>query len=159
MTNYAIWRDVLLCFGFGGGKVKRLGLDSRLTYAELMDALYRDDRGKIIEIFGQRMGFVSEKMDPDCLYRRACFFHDRDTDDITGGKNIQLFMEEMNRLDPVVEQSGEFILVGRVSFLMRGMGNAFNLMLRVSDHWVPFARQLLAQQEELEEALRGYESY
>mmetsp|Transcript_9192 Transcript_9192/g.27672 ORF Transcript_9192/g.27672 Transcript_9192/m.27672 type:complete len:530 (-) Transcript_9192:75-1664(-) len=126
------------------GQVKHLSLEARLLYAQLMEALRRDDREEIVRLFA-KMGFVSQKMDPECLYRRACFFHDRDSEDVTGGKNVQLFMEEVNKLDPVVSQSGEFILVGRMNFLMRGMGNAFNLSLRMSELWHPFAQRLLRQ--------------
>ena len=125
-------------------QVKHISLEARILYAQLIEALHCDDREEIVAKFVE-MGFVSERMDPECLYRRACFFHDRDTDDITHGKNIQLFMEEVNKIDPVVSQSGDYILLGRMNFLMRGMGNAFNLSLRISDHWLPFAHRLLVE--------------
>mmetsp|Transcript_39636 Transcript_39636/g.157606 ORF Transcript_39636/g.157606 Transcript_39636/m.157606 type:complete len:133 (-) Transcript_39636:1516-1914(-) len=120
-----------------------MDLESRISYAKFMDALYRDDREEIVKLYGNELGFVSKYSDPDVMYRRACFFHDRDSDDVTEGLNIQLFMEEMDRRDPVISMADEFIMVGRLSFLMRGLGNAFNISLRISEYWYPFARGLL----------------
>ncbi|KAJ8901214.1 hypothetical protein NDN08_007063 [Rhodosorus marinus] len=96
------------------GQVKHMDLESRISYAKFMDALYRDDRKEIVKLYGNELGFVSKYSDPDVMYRRACFFHDRDSDDVTEGLNIQLFMEEMDRRDPVISMADEFIMVGRV---------------------------------------------
>ena len=38
-------------------------------------------------------GVRTKHMKSDILYRLACFWNDRDTDDVTGGRNIQTFMD------------------------------------------------------------------
>jgi aarF domain-containing kinase len=48
--------------------------------------------------------------------------------------------------DPMVQLPEEFIFASRVSIMIRGMGNAFGLKLRMSQLWESEARKFLETQ-------------
>ena len=123
-------------------------LSDRRVYAKLIVALAEDDRSEIVRLFHDEMGIRTKHNDSDIMYRLACFFNDRDTDDVMQGLNIQLFLEDMDRRDPIVTQNDEFVMVARLSILMRGMGNAFHLKLRTAKAWEQQARQFLQDHPE-----------
>jgi hypothetical protein len=52
-------------------------------------------------------------------------------------------MEETDRLDPIVRQDDEFVMPSRVSILLRGLGNAFHINLRVAHAWKPYADRVI----------------
>ena len=124
------------------GQVKHLPLDSRLNYARLMANFHDENRHKIISM-AKVVGFVSERNDPDVIYKLASFWNDRATDDVTGGKHIQVFLDDMQKQDPIGEVPSDFVLVGRCNILLRGMANAFNIKVRTSEVWGPIAKAWL----------------
>lgn len=128
------------------GQVKRMSLEDRIVYAKLIVALNRDDRDEVVRIMSDEVGFRTKHMNKDIIYRTAAFFNCRDSDDVTLGMNVSAFMEWLERSDPVVRINDEFVMVGRVSVLLRGMANAFGLKVRVSDYWKEEAEMLLQSQ-------------
>ena len=127
------------------GQVKHISSETRKIYARLIKALAEDNREEIIRVFCQEMQYRTKNMNPEILYKMACFWNDRDTPDITGGLNVQQFFESCERADPVQHISEDFVMAGRVAVLLRAVGNAFQLNLRVSEHWLPFAERVLAE--------------
>lgn len=117
------------------GQVKRMTLEDRIVYAKVILALHREDREEVVRLFTEEIGFRTKNMNHDVIWRAATFWNDRDTKDITQGKNVHQFMEWLEEVDPPVKVNDEFVLVARVSVLMRGMANAFGLRLRVTDYW------------------------
>ena len=81
---------------------------------------------------------------PPC--RMAAFWYDRDTPDVTGGMNVHTFMEWLHEQDPVTSLPDEYVMPGRVSVLLRGMGAAFGIKIQTASAWAPHARALLASQ-------------
>ena len=73
------------------------------------------------------------------------FWNDRDTPDVTGGLNLQEFLDEMEYRDPVVKAPTDMVMIARVSMLLRGMANAFNVRLRVAEAWRESAESLLRE--------------
>jgi hypothetical protein len=47
-------------------------------------------------------GFQSKYMDPDIIYLYAKVCYDEDNKELTNGKHIQLFMEDIQRMDPII---------------------------------------------------------
>ena len=74
------------------GQVKRLPLDKRVKYAKLITLLAANDRKGVVAHAVGEMGFATERMDEDVIYRILCFFNDRDDAEITGNRNVQQFM-------------------------------------------------------------------
>jgi aarF domain-containing kinase len=125
------------------GQVKRMSENDRISYAKLQIALARDDRKEVVRVMTEEVGFRTRDMNEDIIYRVGAFWNDRDTDDITMGMNVHTFMEYLDQSDPPVQVNDEFIMVGRVSMLLRGVANAFGLKLRVSDYWSHEAAEFL----------------
>lgn len=117
--------------------------EQRIIFAKLIIALYRDDRPEIIRIYHEEMGYITKYHNEDLIYRHACFYCDRDTDDITDGKNMHLFLEWMQGQDPVVQLPEEYIMASRVTLMMRGMAKAFGLQIRISELWKDEAERFL----------------
>lgn len=132
------------------GQVKRWTLDQRLAYAELIAALADVSAGtgspdEVVRAFSQELKMVTTRNDPDVLFRLATFWNDRNTKDVTDGRNLQEFQDWAEAEDPQVSVPNWPIMASRVSVLMRGMGNAFGLHLTTAETWAPYARRILAE--------------
>lgn len=125
------------------GQVKHLALADRLLYAKLVVALAHDDAEEIVRVATDEMGFESKYMRKDIMYRLISFWHDRDSPDILQGHNLQTFLDYCEAEDPVVEIPQEVVMAGRVNMMLRGMGNAFGMKLRIAPLWMPHAMELL----------------
>lgn len=123
-----------------------MSLEQRITFAKLIIAIARDDRNEIIRLYTQEMGYQTKFNNPDLIYRHACFYCDRDTNDITLGKNMHLFLEWMQQEDPVVQLPEDHLMASRVTLMMRGMAKAFGLELKVSEIWKENAEKFLLSQ-------------
>lgn len=128
------------------GQVKRMRLEDRVTFAKLVIALSRDEREEVVRLMVEEVGFRTKGMDEDIIYRTAAFFHCRDSEDILQGMNVSEFMEWLEESDPVERINDEFVMVGRVSLLLRGLANAFAMKVRMSDYWKEQAAQFLKEQ-------------
>jgi aarF domain-containing kinase len=125
------------------GQTKKLSIENRRLYAKLIIALAEDKRDEVVRIVTEDMGIQTKYNNPDVLYRFAAFWNDRDSDDILLDMNIQLFMEYLERIDPIVSVNEEYIICGRVSFLLRALGNAFGMKTKVSQYWKPYAMRAM----------------
>ena len=128
------------------GQVKRMALKDRITYAKLILAINRDDRKEIVRLMTEEIGLKTKYMNEDIIYKHAVFYNCRDSDDVLEGRNISEFMEYIEKADPVEKINNEFVMVGRVSILMRGMANAFGMQLKVSEYWKDCAQDFLKSQ-------------
>lgn len=125
------------------GQVKHLPLDKRIVYAKLILAHSRMDKEEIIRLHFQEFKSKTKYSNKEIGYRLSCFYNDRDTYDITQGMNISNFVDYCESIDPVVEVPQDFVLVCRLNILLRGIGKAFGLQLRMSKLWEREAREFL----------------
>lgn len=128
------------------GQVKRMSVEDRIQYAKIILALSRNDRTEVLRIVKQDAEFRTKYMNDDVIYRSLAFFHCRDTEDILQGMNVSQFMDWMEKTDPIIKINDEFVMVGRVSVLIRGLANAFGFKVRVSDYWKDEAQKFLDAQ-------------
>jgi aarF domain-containing kinase len=126
------------------GQCKRFSDAERRELAELIVALADDDRERIIAA-SVAMGARTKKMDPDVLYRLACFWYDRDDAQLMLGLNLSDFLDEMERRDGVVAVTDRHMLAGRASILLRGMGHAFKIDMRMAPLWRTAAEKVLQE--------------
>uniref|UniRef100_A0A7S1DQW9 ABC1 atypical kinase-like domain-containing protein n=1 Tax=Hemiselmis andersenii TaxID=464988 RepID=A0A7S1DQW9_HEMAN len=156
--------EVLICGCFNGdphpGNILlmpdgRLGLidygscvnmdnETRVKLARLIVALAKGTPERVSQISAEEMGVVTARMLPEIHYRSAAFWYDRD--DVTNGMNVHKFLEWLHEQDPIVKLPDEFVMAGRVSVLLRGMGAAFGLKVSVAKAWVGYAEELLRSQ-------------
>jgi len=66
--------------------------------------------------------------------------------DICQGMNISTFIDFLEAADPMVQLPEAYLLATRMSFLLRGMGKAFGLQLRMSEMWKQEAQAFLKSQ-------------
>lgn len=125
------------------GQVKHIDLRTRISYAKLIIALDEQNQDEVCRIVQNELGCKSKYMRKDICYRIAAFWSDRDTRDITGGRNIAEFMDWAEAEDPVVSVAQDIVMACRVNVMMRGMANAFHLRLRMAPVWRPYAEKLL----------------
>ncbi|CAM9397218.1 unnamed protein product [Heterosigma akashiwo] len=88
------------------------------------------------------MGFRTRRMDPDVIYRHCRTIYDNDHRD-TLGVNIQLYLEQLQAIDPVVEMPDEYLMAGRVLVLLRGLAYALKYNPQTAKAWSKLARQLV----------------
>lgn len=119
-------------------------LEERINYAKLIKAHQSRDKKEVVRISFDLMNNVTKFKKPDIAYLLSAFYHDRDTNDVCHGLNIAEFMDWCEAQDPMVQMAEEYIMVGRVSILLRGMGKAFGLKLEMSKLWAKDAEMLLA---------------
>lgn len=128
------------------GQVKSLEDKHRILYALFILALNKDDKDEIVRLYNKEMGIRTKDNIKDVLYRHAVFYHDRDTPEIMEGLNMHLFLEKLEKDDPVRHISEEYVMAGRVNMLIRGISKAFGLDLRMSDLWKFQAEEYLRSQ-------------
>ncbi|CAL6295663.1 unnamed protein product [Bathycoccus prasinos] len=116
------------------GQTVRIDDYARRAYAKLVLALLHEDKEEVARLVWSSppdgFGGKTKKRDVDTAYKLATFWNDRDTPDITEGLNLQEFIDEMERRDPMIDTPRQMVMISRVSVLLRGMGNAFDMRLR-----------------------------
>lgn len=85
-------------------------------------------------------------MNRDIGYLMSAFYNDRNTNDVTSGKNLATFIDWLEAEDPMIEIPQNYIFAARVSLLLRGMGNAFGLQLSMANMWKGNAEAFLKSQ-------------
>ena len=81
------------------GQVKVLTKEERLLFCKLIIALADDDKEDICKLLNEA-GYRSQRMDQDIMYKFARVAYDQDNEELTEGKHIQLYMEELHNKDP-----------------------------------------------------------
>lgn len=125
------------------GQVKTMTKEQRIKYAKLILAHARGDKQEIIRMHFDELKVKTKYRNPDVGYLLSCFYNDRDTPDIMQGMNISLFVDWAQRKDPVIELPEDYLFASRMSLLLRGMGKAFGLKMRMSLLWQHEAREFL----------------
>jgi len=74
------------------------------------------------------------------------FFLDEDNEELTDGKHIQVFMEDLQARDPIESLPNEFIMVGRASIMLRGLAHALQQSRSVAKAWRPIAERVLIEE-------------
>jgi len=149
------------------GQVKRLTKEDRLLLCELIVALANEDKPEIVRLV-KRAGYKSKNMDETWIYKYAkvsfgtCFVSyfekkthllaantilpDETSRELTDGKHIQVFMEDLQDKDPIETLPNEFIMVGRTSIMLRGLAHALQQPRSVAKAWKPIALQVLSDE-------------
>lgn len=117
------------------GQIQRVDDAQRLLLAELVLALADDRRKDIVRLMRQ-MGARTKYNLEDVQYRLTCFWFDRNSDDITEGRNLPDFFEwcaapacvpvarcspradRMEKKDPMVQVAEQALMAARVSILL-----------------------------------------
>jgi predicted unusual protein kinase regulating ubiquinone biosynthesis (AarF/ABC1/UbiB family) len=126
--------------------VKRVTKEQRITYAKLILAHARDDKEEILNLHFNALPTITQRKDPEIGYLMSVFYNDRDSEDIRQGRNIAEFLDYLEAKDPMVSISEEYLFLCRVNLLLRGMGKAFGMHMRMSKMWEDEAKKLLERE-------------
>lgn len=97
------------------GATKRMSENERITACVLFVALARKDKDKLWQM-AKLAGYKSKHMNPDVYYKLVQFGYDTWGKEVTGGQNVQQFMDDLKRQDPWYETPDNFVLA---SFMVR----------------------------------------
>lgn len=114
----------------------------RHLFSKLIIALANDDKEEIVSLM-MEAGYKSEKMDPENIYLYAKVGYDEDNAALTNGMHIQMFMEELQRRDPIIHPPIEFLMISRTSIYLRGLAHALKQGQSVAKAWKPIAQRVL----------------
>jgi aarF domain-containing kinase len=127
------------------GQVKEITRDERLLMCKLIIALADDDKDTIVHLM-KEAGYRSKGMNPEMIYKYAKVSYDEDNDELTEGKHIQMFLEDLQALDPIDQIPEQFIMVGRTSVMLRGVAHALRQSRSVAKAWKPIAEKVLKEE-------------
>ena len=124
------------------GQVKRISKETRHLFARLLMALDDDDKEEIVKLM-KEAGMKTQNMNPEVIYLYAKVSYDTINDSILEGKHIQLFMEDLERRDPIVQLPTELLMASRCSILLRGLAMALHQNRSAAEAWRPIAERVL----------------
>jgi aarF domain-containing kinase len=127
------------------GQVKSLTTEERLHMCKLIIALAEDNKNEIVKLM-KEAGFQSKTMKEDVIYKYARVSYDEDNDELTEGMHIQLYMEELQRQDPIEQLPDQYIMVGRISVMLRGFAHALRQSRSIAKAWKPIAEKVLKEE-------------
>ncbi|MGK3758173.1 MAG: aarF domain-containing kinase [Bacillariaceae sp.] len=126
------------------GQVKRLTKETRHIFAKLIIALDADDKDKIVSLM-KEAGMKTKHMDPEVIYLYAKVNYAEITEQILKGRHIQMFMEDLEKKDPIVELPRDFLMVGRCNILLRGLALGLHQNRNVATAWRGIAEKVLKE--------------
>lgn len=129
------------------GQVKTMTEEQRIKYAMMILAHSNNDKSEIIRLHYDVLGTKTKYRKEDIGYLMSCFYNDRDTDDVTNGLSIASFIDYLEAQDPMVQVPEDYIMACRVSIMLRGLGKAFGLRLRMAPLWAGEANAFLKDQK------------
>jgi hypothetical protein len=90
-------------------------------------------------------GFKSQHMDPEVIYLYAKVGYDQDNKELLKGMHIQMFMEELERRDKILQLPYDYITVARASLILRGLCHALHQSRSMAKCWRPIAERVLRE--------------
>lgn len=126
------------------GQVKRLDKKMRHLFAKLIIALDDGKKEDVVELM-KDAGMRTKNMDQEVIYSYARVSYDTINDQILGGKHVQMFMEDLEANDPIVQLPRELLMASRCSLIIRGLAQALHQNRRVASAWRPIAERVLRE--------------
>jgi aarF domain-containing kinase len=131
------------------GQVKRLGLQKRMIFCHFVKALVDDDRPRAARLY-QVMGHRTKRNSDEVLFELSRLGFNYDDEESRRGLNIEKFFESLNELDPVTQPGDDWVMVSRVSLLLRGLAGALHYPVRTAEHFLPVCKTFQRQHRALD---------
>ncbi len=117
------------------GQVKRMTMQERINYARLIKAHSMMDYQEVVRLHFDVLETRTKDRKEDIGYLFSAFYNDRNSPDVCGNLNVKSFIDWLEANDKMVHLPEAYLMAGRLSLLLRGVGNAFGLQLRMSKLW------------------------
>lgn len=127
------------------GATKRLTQNERLTSCLLFAALARNDEEKLYTM-SDIGGYKSKYGRKDVLMKLIRFAYDSWGHDVTGGKNVQQFIDELKEADPWEEVPDNLVMAQFMSIRLRSVAMGMNHPVKCSEWWGPIAEESLRKE-------------
>eukprot|EP00980_Cylindrotheca_fusiformis_P022721 scaffold9646_cov133-Cylindrotheca_fusiformis.AAC.4 len=127
------------------GATKRLDRNERLSLCLLYAALYRKDEERLFQLC-DIAGYKSKYGRRDVLMKLIQFGYDSWANDVTEGKNMQQFIDELKEQDPWEEIPDNFVMAQFLSTRLRSVALGMNHPVRCSTWWGPIAEEVLRRE-------------
>lgn len=127
------------------GATKRFSRNERLAACVLYAALYRGDAEVLFQMC-EIAGYKSKYGRKDVLLKLLQFGLDSYGKDVTGGKNVQQFIDELKAADPWEEVADNFVMAQFMSIRLRSLALGMNHPVKCSEWWGPMAIQILKEE-------------
>jgi len=124
------------------GATKKLSENERISACVMFVALQRKDKDKLWQM-AKMGGYKSKHMNPDVYYKLVQFGYDTWGKEVTGGKNVQQFMDDLKAKDPYYETPDNFVLASFMSVRLRALTLGMNHPVKCSEHWGEIAEREL----------------
>ena len=124
------------------GATKRLTRAERLSACLLYAALWRGDQSRVLQLC-KVGGYKSRHMDEGVAYKLCRFGFDTYGRDLLGGKNIQQFMDDLHKTDPLEEAADNLVMASLLSVRLRAVGLSMGYPIVCSRWWGPMADRVL----------------
>lgn len=124
------------------GATKRLTENERISACVMFAALKRKDQAKLWQM-AKLGGYKSKHMNPDVYYKLVQFGYDTWGKEVTGGKNVQQFMDDLKAQDPYYETPDNFVLASFMSVRLRALTLGMNHPVKCSEYWGEIAEKEL----------------
>ena len=125
------------------GQFKYLTQDEIYEVSRLYMALKTRDAEKIAQQ-AKNMGVKTDKMDTEYISKFTIFAYDRIDSEFREGKSTIKFLTELREKDNLTYMPGNYYLVMRTVFLLRGLAALMQIDVSVAQYWQPFANQFLS---------------
>ena len=124
------------------GATKRLTEPERYTACLLFAAIGRLDENVLFAL-SEIGGYKSKYGRKDVLMKLILFGYDSWGKDVTGGKNLQQFIDELKNADPWEEVPDNLVMAQFMSIRLRSLALGMNHPVKCSDWWGPIAEDTL----------------
>lgn len=124
------------------GATKRLTEHERYTACLLFAAIGRLDENVLFSL-SEIGGYKSKYGRKDVLMKLILFGYDSWGKDVTGGKNLQQFIDELKNADPWEEVPDNLVMAQFMSIRLRSLALGMNHPVKCSDWWGPIAEDTL----------------
>ena len=125
------------------GQIKTLSPADRRNFAKLV-ILLDDGKEKEVVAHVKMMGFETEHNDDYVLFKTIQVALDCDDKSFTGGKNLQMFMEEMNKRDKTSKIPEQHVMSIRVCVLLRGIATLLgHEPIHIAREWREYAERAI----------------
>lgn len=128
------------------GQVKTISNAQRKNIAKLIVALVEKDADRILDVMTNDIGIKTKHMNSKVIEKLATVLIDRDDSSVTDGMNPQVFMESLNKLDPIVCMPDDYVMAFRMSLLLRGLSYALHYEnMSHAKEWETLARKAIQE--------------
>lgn len=129
------------------GQACELSVAQRADLARLILALADGRRDDVVRIF-RSIGYATRSQSDGVAYAAAVVSFDRDDRAVTGGLNVQAWLEKQAAEDPCLAWPETFLMASRNTFILRGFGIVLGRPMSVAKAWRPIAEAFLREHNE-----------